>query len=92
MSVFFATAAVELRRAADSPGIVTQSCGYMVQTRLLHVVASPFGTLVESVNHDPSASFWPPAVRLLVLRSGARDVRPEACLSFECSIRATSSV
>ena len=57
VSEFIAAVPVELRRATGSPGTVTLNYGYMVQTRLLQVVGSPFGTLIESVDHDPSASF-----------------------------------
>ena len=57
VSEFIATAPVELRRATDPPGIVTQNCANMVQTLPLHVVVAPFGTLLESADHDPSASF-----------------------------------
>ena len=57
VSEFIAAVPVELRRATGSPGTVTLNCGYMVQTRLFQVVGSPFRTLIESVDHDPSASF-----------------------------------
>ena len=56
VSEFVATPPMQLRSATDPPGIVTQNCANTVQTLLLHVVVAPFGTLLESVDHDSSAS------------------------------------
>ena len=81
VSVFIAAAPVELRRATDSPGIVAQNCAYGANS------AAP--CCCVALRHSlgvrqprPLRLVRPPAVLLLVLRSDARDVRPEACVSF----------
>ena len=88
VSVFIAAVPVELRRATCSLGTVTLNYGYMVQTQLFQVVGSPFGTLIESVDHDPSASFGH-RPRGFLCSARVLDVRLEACLSFQCLLRST---